>query len=109
PGEIGAALPVADGGADARGRELVRQVEDDRGRLEDDRAVVAVLDRGHLAVRMRVGGIGRARAVAGAGVDELDLVRRAQFLEQPQETRGTGPWAVIERDHLWGSPIAAAF
>ena len=83
PGQIGAASRIADDGTDAVLRERIGQIRRDRARLEDQRAVVS--DRGHLAVRVRILRIPHPGAVAAPDRDDLDLVRHAELLEEPDE------------------------
>jgi hypothetical protein len=68
---------------EARGGKSVSQIERDGCLFEYGRC--AVLHDRHLAVRMRICGIERARSIAAADGDMLDVVRLPDLLEEPQK------------------------
>ena len=85
-GEISTAPGFARPGRQTFIGEGIAQVGDDGGRLEH--GLAPVMDGGHLGMGMGIVRIQRAAAIAAADIDDLDLIRRAQFLQQEDEARG---------------------
>jgi|SRR6516165_8253203 len=77
-------------------RKLVGQVQRDGGRFEYHDAIIGY--RGYLAVRVRVGRIGCATAVAVARRDGVHGVGSLELLEQENEARREGLRAVKQSD-----------
>src|SRR6185312_15220403 len=97
PGDVGATLLAYQFGASTRSGKSNGEIERDGGGLVNQGAVID--ERRHFAERVRVRRIACATAVAAADGDNLHLVRRADFLQQPERTERARFGSVIEREH----------
>src|SRR5258705_11897990 len=97
PGNIGAALCVSDLRTKSCIWKRIRKIQRN-GRCLEYRCAV-MLKSGHLAERMRIGGIARTASITPADGRHLRLVRRADFFQQPQSAERARTRRVIEREH----------
>src|SRR5271154_3454698 len=97
PGEVLAALGLAGQRTHLLRRVFVGEKECDRAALEY--RLPAVLDRGYLAVRVRIGGIFRTGSIGATKTNDLGLIRDVQLFEKPQNACGARLRRVIKCDH----------
>ena len=97
PADIGTATVMADHGTETCLRKGIRQIESDCGGLRHELPVM--YQRRHPLIRVGIPRVVGSLSTPAQNVDIDELIVDAEFLQQPDETRGAGVRAMEECKH----------